>query len=1149
MRLKRFASVFTAVVMLLFAAAFPLAGCENKPNDENRTNVAELFIYEQPDKVAYKVGESFDPSGMTLKAILGDGTSKLILPEECTFSPTGALTDDITEITVAYGGKSVKQKITVVSNETTLGVALLSDDVLPVCIAIDFTKIIKVVVNSGLDSIETKDYTLRLFYIPNESEIEKEPLIFINPKSVTVLEAGSYKISVSVSGKSVECADHVRFGGLTLDSYTCDVENPSLKFSSGVGINLASYITVVAHYVDDLDPNHTSDVAVAYYDIIVKDSYGSSVTVSAGNVHDFHPGSYTVTVKVASTTFGNVLRFTVSNAYTQNDRATAESVAADSIVLLKNENSLLPLDKNTHKRINLFGWNATDNGFILTGGGSGGVSVPREKCVTLTDAFDNYGIEYNEDLIKMYEDYSNYDADSSYNDDGPMLVNPRIGEYTPSVRSGAEAFSDTAVIVLSRFAHECSDAASIVNKQRKKSGVDTSRKYSQLTTEEEELIEYVTRQFDNVIVLVNSCVTMDLSFAASNGIDAALSVGVLGSVGANAIPRILYGDISPSGRVADTYVYDNASAPSYANAFCEVASRDRNLHYNEGIYVGYRWYETADAEGYFDGVFNEYGSGYDGVVQYPFGYGLSYTEFEQRLESLNIHKESGECEARVRVTNRGTFPGKDVVQLYVKPPYDRDGIEKPATELVAFEKTLTLAPAGLQYITLTFDLCDIASYDCYDKNGNGKATYELDAGEYVFYIDDNVHVYDPINTKKLTFTEIQSFDQDAYTCVETTNRFTGKDAYAGVPIDGSTVHGNIEYLSRADFVDTFPIARQSDPDKSFGVNTYKYDGYDNYFTDMPQFGTDNGLYLTDGYGEKYAYNETLISALADYSDPIWDEFLNQITRAEAKQLILKGGFGTSGVESIAMSATKDSDGPSGFRRNVNGENELSLPSPSTIACSWNIVNSFDIGEMQGKAARKLGIDGWYAPSVNIHRTPCGMRNFESYSEDPLLTGKMAAELVRGAALHGLKCYVKHFALNETGESYLGYGAWMTEQTLREIYLKPFEIAIKEGGAAAVMLSINRLGSEWIGANKALVTDILRGEWGFTGTVMTDFADLADYKYMDTARGLRAGTDMWMAPLANLDIDFDDPVDATLARHAVKNIIYGYVKNLENKISA
>ena len=162
---------------------------------------------------------------------------------------------------------------------------------------------------------------------------------------------------------------------------------------------------------------------------------------------------------------------------------------------------------------------------------------------------------------------------------------------------------------------------------------------------------------------------------------------------------------------------------------------------------------------------------------------------------------------------------------------------------------------------------------------------------------------------------------------------------------------------------------------------------------------------------------------------------------------------------------------------------------------------------------------------------------------------MAAELMRGAALHGLKCYVKHFALNETGESYLGYGAWMTEQTLREIYLKPFEIAIKEGGAAAVMLSINRLGSEWIGANKALVTDILRGEWGFTGTVMTDFADLADYKYMDTARGLRAGTDMWMAPLANLDIDFDDPVDATLARHAVKNIIYGYVKNLENKISA
>lgn len=1143
MKSRKPISVFAAVVMLAITVATSLIGCDKTPEKDREPAepaVVELVVTEQPNKTAYKSGELFDPSGMTLKAVFDDGSSKTISPAECSFSPVGALSETTTEITVSYGGKSVKQKITVVSGETTLGVTLLSNDVLPVGDSIDFTKIIKVVVIDGGDSIETKDYTLRLFYIPSEDD-EKDPFIFLNPEKVTVREAGSYKISASVSEKSAECADVVKFGGLTLDNHTYEVKNPSLNFSSGVGINLASYITVIAHYGDALT-GETSDVAVSYYDIIVKGSSGSSVTVPAGNTADFDPGSYTVSVKVGSTTFDNVLRFTVSNAYSQNDRATAEAVAADSIVLLKNDDLLLPLDKRNNGKINLFGWNATDNGFILTGGGSGGVRVPLENCVTLTEAFDNYGIEYNKDLIKMYEDYSNYDADSSYTDEGPMLVNPRMSEYTSSVMSDAEAFSDTAVIVLSRFAHECKDAASIVNRQRKKSGVDTSRKYSQITTEEEDLLRYVSHTFDKVIVLVNSCVTMDLSFAADDGIDAVLSVGIPGSVGANAIPKILYGDISPSGRLADTYVYDSAGAPSYANAFCEAAARDRNLHYNEGIYVGYRWYETADADGYFDGVSNEHGSGYDGVVQYPFGYGLSYTEFERQLKNFVVNGD--ECKVTVRVTNCGRFPGKDVVQLYVKPPYVSGGIEKPATELVAFAKTSTLSPATVQDITLTFALCDIASYDCYDKNGNGKATYELEAGEYVFYVGDNVHGYNAQNTYRLNINETKIYGTDGYSAYEVENRFTGTSAYAGVPIDGSTVHSNIEYLSRADFVGTFPSARQSDPSVPFGVNTYKYDGYDDVYNVMPQFGVDNGLYLQSAQG----YNAELAERLADYDDSIWEEFLDQITKDEANRLILKSYMGASGVQSIRMNATKDADGPSGIKPEINGYCELSLPSPSTVACSWNVENSFDLGEMQGKAALKLGIDGWYAPAVNIHRTPCGMRNFESYSEDPLLTGAMAAELVRGASLHGLKCCIKHFAASETGEI-VGYGAWLTEQTLREIYLKPFEIAVKEGGATAVMLSASRIGSEWAGSNKALITDILRSEWGFKGTVMTDFASSADYGFMDPARGLRAGTDMWMAPLANFEIDFDNPTDATLARRAVKNIIYGYVKNSKNKIGA
>ena len=881
-----------------------------------------------------------------------------------------------------------------------------------------------------------------------------------------------------------------------------------------------------------------------------------------------------------------------------------EEMIGDSATLLKNENDCLPLAKGT--KVNLFGWNSTDAGFVQTGGGSGGVNTPADLKVTLTKAFDNAGVEYNKTLTQKYVDFnSSFDADNSggHNQGAEaLLLNPGADFYDEATMKQAREYSDTAIIVISRYQKENGYSYYSTVEQNKWSAdkrwdpdtTDYDRHYLETSAEEDAMISAVCDTFSdgNVIVLLNLCNVMECGFIDEPDIDAAMFVGVTGKSGANAIPDLLFGDITPSGRTADTYAYEMESAPSFANAtfvnsYNSNTSRgitdemrpfmDHN-HYMESIYVGYKWYETAYAD---KAVINANGktfdysseAGYDKIVQYPFGYGLSYTTFDLEIvkapEPGATIEELSEFEVQVRVTNTGDMPGKEVVQLYYTPPYTKGGIEKSAMNLLAFGKTVELLPASMtedgiaesQILTLKFDAYDMAAYDDYDKNDNGFTGYELEPGDYTLRLMSNAHEAADVeggNTVTLNVPGEDAFDSIQYILDPDTdelveNRFTGDTAYADMPTDGSTVHDDIEYMTRENFADTFPAERQAAPNDTRAVDEANEYEYTVRGASEPTYDADNELYLVtraDGSPPSSAdlsgdadnelvYNEQLLRTLVGNDRaPEWERLLNQVSLSETRNLVRQGGFQTAPVPSIGLPRVGDMDGPTGFSTIYTSEYAnitIAFPSPSTLAYSFSPQITYSMGRMQGVVARETEYGGWYAPTVNIHRSPFCSRNFESYSEDPVLTGKMAAELIRGAKHNGLRCYLKHFALDEAGDNPKNWKTWANEQTIREIYLKPFEICVKEGGANSIMSSFNCLGAVWAGGNRALLTDILRTEWGFKGNVITDYNQSG---YMHISQGLPAGNDMWLSGNNN-SIDMNDVNISHSARLAVRHIVYNF----------
>ena len=887
-------------------------------------------------------------------------------------------------------------------------------------------------------------------------------------------------------------------------------------------------------------------------------------------------------------TFGEAKRntdsTTVSNARVLGDEMVQE-IAEDSIVLLKNENDALPLAESERK-VNLFGYGSTDNGWIYSGGGSSGTILNIDRAseediarltVTPREAFEQEGFKVNEDLLKIYTDFSDYRA--TIERGIAALHNPVASDvYTSSVLRAAKDFSDIAVITISRNASESVDVPLYQTKYNGKNVTDNTRTYLQLTEEEEDMIELVADNFGKVILLLNTCAPIDNGFLENKGIDAVMYVGPTGQSGTLAIPRLLKGyktvkaadgtetqvEVTPSGRLADTYAYSTRDyTPTDANMYAEPAMFGQ-ITYAEGIYVGYKWYETADAEGYFDNVDNEYGKGYDGVVHYPFGYGLSYdTDFAYTvttdLEPGSDIKADTKIKISVTVTNKSeaaTDTGKDVVQLYYSSEYHKGGIEKSAVNLLDFGKTQPLAPGQAQTFEFEITPYDLASYDDYDRNDNDHTGYELDKGKLTISLRTDAHTLADCENNVLEYNvpNVINIDKDPVTGENVVNRFTGGSAYMGVPIDGSTAGDPITYLSRADFAGTFPEERT--PDRSNktlidGVNKALNDRYD---TDtMPTMGEDNGLYLVvreDGTkasaadlqgssGVKLKYNDELLLALGtNYEDPKWSDLLDQLSADDMINYIANAFYSTGAIESVGKPYRLEVDGPAGFHVSGMAEEDrgklVAFPAEVLIGCSWNQQTAFNMGQAQGVIGSALNINGWYGPGLNLHRNPYSGRYFEYYAEDPVLIGKIAAEVVRGAINNGLYCYMKHFAVSEEGVNPENVYTWLTEQTMREIYLKPFEIAVKDSGANGIMTSFNCIGAVWAGACDALNNDITRGEWGFRGAMITDWS--LGRPYMSGMQGIRAGNDLMM----DLNEPFDrDATTLSLLRVATKNSLYTF----------
>lgn len=855
----------------------------------------------------------------------------------------------------------------------------------------------------------------------------------------------------------------------------------------------------------------------------------------------------------------------------------AHQIEAEGIVLLQNAGDTLPLDKSVTK-VNVFGWSSTQ--WLGSGSGSGRVgSVDTDFLAALA----GYGIATNEELSAMYRDFqperpyaSNTQGTlNSYPEESCRLYEPDIADYDQQLLENAKAYSNTALVVFSRFAGESNDCPQTQFKLTQKGGEivqDTSRTYLDLSTEEEALLAYLGANFENVVVVLNTGNIMTLgAIETTAGVDACLMAGFSGQNAASALPQVLWGETNPSGRTADTWAYDFATAASYANAAENGVGSYTNaeglypadgttngnlggalpyeqvsyLDYAEGIYIGYKWYETADAEGYWNATDNQYGVGYTGVVQYPFGYGLSYSDFSWEVASApaaTLHK-TGTVSVDVAVTNTGNVAGKDVVQLYYTAPYVVGEIEKSAVELGAFAKTDLLAPGESQTVTLTLSVADMASYDCYDANQNGFAGYELDAGEYQISLRRDAHTVE--ESFACTLAQNEQYAEDSRTESAVTNKFTGADALDGVALDGKDSEQNITYLTRADFAGTFPTENVDSRAMAANVaalNLYTTEMANAWASDDEASivtGAKNGLLIEEnGVTTPLGYQLG-----ADYDDPQWDALLDQVTKQEMLDLTLHAYVHTAALDSVGKPSTREVDGPSQMGSFNQSPSGTGYPNNGTIAQTWNADLTREYGRTIGTEAAQLGYSGWYAPSTNMHRSPFNGRNYEYYSEDSLLSGVMCGNTVAGALDAGLYSYVKHFICND-GEAGIfrdSIYTWMTEQTLRETYLRPFQIVVEQFGGTGLMSSYGRIGAVWAGGSEALLTGVLRDEWNFHGAVITDYSD--HQVFMNGDQALRAGGDLWMDGFLS-DGTYNGETQSTrfdnALRRATKDVLYMYL---------
>lgn len=766
----------------------------------------------------------------------------------------------------------------------------------------------------------------------------------------------------------------------------------------------------------------------------------------------------------------------------------AKQIQAEGTVLIENKDSLLPL---ANKKVSVFG--ITSYNPNLGGGGSG--SIETGEAVDLFTGLTNAGIEYNSTVFDVYKNYIAEKTSSSADNPlismiagllGTSIDELPVGNIDQSVFDSAKSYSDTAIITFGKAGSELSDLSA-----------DDIR----LSDDERALLDKVCYEFKNVIVIMNSSNIYEMDWINEYpSIKAVLLTWLLGEVGLDSVAKIISGDVNPSGKLPDTIackIEDYPTTPNFGMFKYNNAVFKSFVNYAEDIYLGYRYFETFAPE----------------KVMYPFGYGLSYTTFDWKTVG---YSDSGDSiTVKVKVTNTGDRAGKDVVEVYFSAPYTKGGIEKSAVELAGYAKTGELAPGKSETVTVSFDKRDMSSYS------EKAEAYVLEKGNYEIKIGTSCRDFEDVRNCNVASTV--TYKTDDVTGKEIKNLF-------------GEIRGDFPLLSR-NGEETMPLAPINfvAPDEVLNCDVRP----DPVEGEVPKTGV------------KY---ESGVIKLADvYADEsLWDAYLDQFTLQEMIDIICGSGYKTVGLDRLGLPATVDNDGPGAVKGKgglVYKDVGLGFPAETVIAATWNDGLTEEYGEIMGQQAAELGVHVWYAPGCNLHRHPCGGRNFEYFSEDPLLSGKMAAAVVRGVQSKGIIPTVKHFVCDEQETMKLAQGlfTWLSEQALRELYLRPFEIAVKEGHAKGMMTAYNRIGAHWCSGYKTLVTDLLCTEWGYDGFIVTDaYMDFTGNGYMDPVLAIYAGnnallTSLWyIAQKAQFQVNIKQTYESDPSGFgkALRNSVYG-----------
>lgn len=819
----------------------------------------------------------------------------------------------------------------------------------------------------------------------------------------------------------------------------------------------------------------------------------------------------------------------------KEEAITSLKVEQEAITLLQNTNETLPL--NNGLKISLFGAASVEP--VYSGAGAG--SIDTSKAGTLKDSLEKAGFKVNETLWNFYDT----GAASSFrrempNDrgQGNMAAHDApVDLYTDDIRASFSEYGDAAIVVVGRSGSESSDLP---------------EEYLEFTKEEQDMIALANENFDKVILLLNVTNAMNMTYPLSADLDAILWVGAYGQEGIDAVGQVLNGEVNPSGHLVDTWTFDPFSSPAainqgdYTIANSTVTAGDKYIVYEEGIYVGYRYYETR-FEDVSLGQGNAGNFDYDKVVAYPFGYGLSYTEFA--WSDYELLDKGDSLFATITVKNTGSVAGRDTVQLYAKAPYtDYDitnHIEKAAVELCGFKKTKLLNPGEEETLRIEIPKSRFASYDAY-----GKGTYILEDGLYFVSAAKNAHdaVIDSMEAKaKLekasaqgetnTITDLTAcfqqseFDAKTYAVSKTganiENQFSDCDIL--------TYDDKVVYLSRSDWQGTWPTTYADGswqaPDavlQGLELKDFASEG-----SDMPTFDA-----IDESVG-KLTLSDMIGLA---YDDPKWDTLMNQMSMDEMWDLISHGGYGTKAIPSIGLPGVTHKDGPAGISNTLAGGTQecMGYPPAVVLASTWDDELAYLRGAMVGEDSIQSGIAVWYAPAMNIHRTARSGRNFEYYSEDALLSGVMGSNEVAGFQSKGGIVTIKHFAINDQETNRIGGAMFFNEQSARELYLVPFEMCVEEADATGLMDSMNRVGVTWSGGHEGLVNNVLRKEWGYNGFIITDQASFGSFSYSDIYEGLQAGTDMWLCTaknMWNLDDAHKNPAVLNAARNSAHRYLY------------